>query len=132
MGIGGHRRIKPTLQTVQAGFWWDQLMSEVTAFTQSCIHCKQIDGKNESRPWVTALHATKPNELIHWDWIDNVWAALLSRWGMLSTAATRCSTPILVLATEHLTPLTSPDFVWPSQQEIVTTQRNAAALLEGE
>ena len=79
MGIGGHRLIKPTLQTVQDVLWWDQLKSEVTAFNQSCIHCKQINGSTEPRPWGTAVHVAKPNELIHWDWIDNVWADLLSR-----------------------------------------------------
>ena len=69
MGIGGHRRIKPTLQAVEAMFEWAQMKQEITAFTQSCIHCAQIDGKTEPRPWGTGLHATKPNELIHWDWL---------------------------------------------------------------
>ena len=47
MGIGGHRRIKPTLQTDQDVLQWDQMKSEVTAFSQSCIHCKQINGNTE-------------------------------------------------------------------------------------
>ena len=51
---------------------------------------------------------------------------------MLSTAVTRRSIPIVVLATEHVSPPICPDFVWPSQQEIVITQHDAAALLEGE
>ncbi len=70
MGVGGHRRVKGTLQAVHDVFWWRHLKTEITAFVQSCIHCKQIDGKTEPRPWGTALHATQPNELIHWDWIS--------------------------------------------------------------
>jgi hypothetical protein len=69
-GAGGHRRIDATLQTVSQLFYWEALKEDVTDFVKACLHCMVVDGVVEPRPWGAALHAEKPNELIHFDWLS--------------------------------------------------------------
>ncbi len=64
--------------------------------------------------------------------VDNVWADLLSRWGIATAASCQRSLAIQILAMKHVSPLTSPDFVWPSQAEIIAVQRAVFPLLGGE
>ncbi len=67
-GITGHRGWRTTKATVQAHFWWKGLARDVESFVKSCIHCLSTEsGKVVPRPLGHAMHAEKPNELLHFD-----------------------------------------------------------------
>jgi hypothetical protein len=69
-GASGHRRIAATTKSVSDKFVWKTLSTDVEAFVRACLHCLCIDGKVVPRPLGSALHAEKPNELIHFDWLS--------------------------------------------------------------
>ncbi|KAH9108266.1 hypothetical protein LEN26_014132 [Aphanomyces euteiches] len=68
-GASGHRRIVATIKPVSDKFVWKSLSTDVEAFVRACLHCLCIDGNMVPRPLGSALHAEKPNELIHFDWL---------------------------------------------------------------
>ncbi|KAF0718358.1 Aste57867_1739 [Aphanomyces stellatus] len=69
-GAAGHRRIAATTQSVADKFVWATLAQAVDTFVRGCLHCLQVDGDVVPRPMGSALHAEKPNELIHFDWLS--------------------------------------------------------------
>ncbi|KAH9150223.1 hypothetical protein AeRB84_006900, partial [Aphanomyces euteiches] len=81
-GAAGHRRIEATTKAVSDVFTWATLDADVKAFVQACIHCLSVDGAIVPRPLGSALHAEKPQELIHFDWLSmptatNGWQKIL-------------------------------------------------------
>ncbi|KAF0731194.1 hypothetical protein Ae201684_011457 [Aphanomyces euteiches] len=81
-GTAGHRRIEATTKAVSDIFTWATLDADVKAFVQACIHCLSVDGAIVPRPLGSALHAEKPQELIHFDWLSmptatNGWQKIL-------------------------------------------------------
>ncbi len=50
-------------------FIWTTLAQDVDAFVRACLHCLCVDGEKVPRPIGSALHAEKPNELIHLNWL---------------------------------------------------------------
>ena len=69
-GVGGHRGIKPTHDALSSRFYWQQLRQDVEFFIQRCLHCcSTTGGLPAPRPLGEALHAEKPNELLHWDFL---------------------------------------------------------------
>ncbi|KAH9108009.1 hypothetical protein AeMF1_016707, partial [Aphanomyces euteiches] len=81
-GAAGHRRIEATTKAVSDVFTWATLDADVKAFVQACIHCLSVDGAIVPRPLGSALHADKPQELIHFDWLSmptatNGWQKIL-------------------------------------------------------
>ena len=67
-GIGGHRGYRTTETCIRAHFWWKSLANDVEAFVRSCFHCIASEtGEIVPRPLGHALHATRPNEMIHFD-----------------------------------------------------------------
>ncbi|KAH9089265.1 hypothetical protein Ae201684P_001468 [Aphanomyces euteiches] len=81
-GAAGHRRIEATTKAVSDVFTWATLDADVKAFVQTCIHCLSVDGAIVPRPLGSALHAEKPQELIHFDWLSmptatNGWQKIL-------------------------------------------------------
>ncbi|KAH9086029.1 hypothetical protein Ae201684P_005725 [Aphanomyces euteiches] len=69
-GAAGHRRVAATVKSVSDKFWWATLAQDVETFVKACLHSMQVDGDVVPRPLGSALHAEKPNELIHVDWLS--------------------------------------------------------------
>ncbi|GMG14688.1 unnamed protein product [Phytophthora fragariaefolia] len=68
-GRSGHRGERTTAAAVAAWCWWPRLVDEVTQFVRSCIHCVATRDGREPRPYGAAIHATKPNEVLHFDYL---------------------------------------------------------------
>ena len=68
-GLGGHRGVESTLLCLKKHFEWHHMKSDVQRFVGQCLHCMGAAGRVK-RPYGEALHATKPNELIHWDYLS--------------------------------------------------------------
>jgi hypothetical protein len=46
------------------------MANDVKVFVQNCLHCvATVPGSKEPRPLGTQLHATKPNEILHFDFL---------------------------------------------------------------
>ncbi|ETV76454.1 hypothetical protein H257_09473 [Aphanomyces astaci] len=69
-GAAGHRGVGVTTQGVLERFEWRTAKEDLNAFVGSCLHCLCVDGTMVPRPWGAALHAERPNELIHFDWLQ--------------------------------------------------------------
>ncbi|POM61080.1 putative retroelement, partial [Phytophthora palmivora] len=69
-GSSGHRDQKATLESIKAWCWWETLAKDVQTFVSRCIHCLSTRGGTEPRPFGPALHATKPNEVLHFDYLS--------------------------------------------------------------
>ncbi|ETV66293.1 hypothetical protein H257_17196 [Aphanomyces astaci] len=70
VGAAGHRRVQATTLSVSEVFEWTTLKTNVKNFVTAFLHCMVVDVESVPRPWGEALHATKPNELIHFDWVS--------------------------------------------------------------
>ena len=67
-GHGGHRSWRATHATIRSHFRWSSLGKDVESFVKSCLHCvASASGTIVPRPLGHALHATKPNMLLHFD-----------------------------------------------------------------
>ncbi|POM78826.1 LOW QUALITY PROTEIN: Chromodomain containing hypothetical protein [Phytophthora palmivora] len=65
-GVGGYRDLEAAI--VQR-FWWDDIEPDVEYFVRRCPHCvRVVGGPPTTVPLGEALHAERPNELIHWDY----------------------------------------------------------------
>ncbi|KAH9184502.1 hypothetical protein AeNC1_013522, partial [Aphanomyces euteiches] len=51
-------------------FEWRTTKTDVKGFVSACLHCMVVDGESVPQPWGEAMHATKPNGLIHFDWVS--------------------------------------------------------------
>jgi RNase H-like domain found in reverse transcriptase len=63
-GRGGHRPAMETKLKLLKNFVWDDVVDDVDTFLSSCLHCAANDG-----PMTHTLHATKPNQLLHFDFL---------------------------------------------------------------
>jgi hypothetical protein len=69
-GPGGHRGVSTTTASVEALFSWPTLHDDVRTFCNTCLHCRSTIGGNRTpRPFGQALHASAPNEVIHFDYL---------------------------------------------------------------
>ena len=69
-GPAGHRRIAATYSAIKKRFFWKGMRSDVSVFCNTCLHCKlTVNGQRIPRPMGHALHATKPNEILHFDFL---------------------------------------------------------------
>ena len=67
-GQGGHRSWRVTLASIKPYFCWNNLGKDVETFVKSCLHCvASAPGTIVPRPLGSAVHATKPNKLLHFD-----------------------------------------------------------------
>jgi Integrase zinc binding domain/Integrase core domain len=67
---GGHRGIRATTDSIKALFFWPKLVRDVRTFCNTCLHCRSTIGGNRTpRPFGQALHASLPNEIIHFDFL---------------------------------------------------------------
>jgi len=68
-GIGGHRGIRSSTKALESHFYWEGAAEDVKAFCTSCLHCLSTStGGVVPRPLGHAIHASKPNELLHFDY----------------------------------------------------------------
>ncbi|GMF43963.1 unnamed protein product [Phytophthora fragariaefolia] len=68
-GRSGHRGERTTTASVAAWCWWPRLVDDVVQFVRSCIHCVATRDGREPRPYGAAIHATKPNDVLHFDYL---------------------------------------------------------------
>jgi hypothetical protein len=67
-GRGGHRGHQVTLKAIQNHYYWKGMSKDVKVFVGSCFHCI-ASAQTTPRPLGEVLHATKPNEVIHFDYL---------------------------------------------------------------
>lgn len=69
-GKAGHRGSDSTLSAVQSMFVWKEMRQDVEMFVRNCIHCMIGKGGNRiPRPYSCSVHAMKPNEVLHFDYL---------------------------------------------------------------
>ena len=66
---GGHRGIETTLRNVKKYFQWKQMAQDVKTFCRTCLHCTVNQNEVIPRPLAETLHATKPNQVLHYDFL---------------------------------------------------------------
>jgi len=71
-GASGHRGVKTTLRALTNVFFWTTVAEDVATFVSECLHCMTIAGGRVSRTFGETLRATKPNELMHFDFLTMV------------------------------------------------------------
>jgi RNase H-like domain found in reverse transcriptase/Integrase zinc binding domain len=66
----GHRAYEETLGTIKEYVAWITMAKDVMVFVKNCLHCvATIPLGKVSRPLGTQPHATKPNEILHLDFL---------------------------------------------------------------
>jgi hypothetical protein len=69
-GHGGHRGHQVTLTAIQDHYYWKGMSKDVKVVDSSSFYClSSAPGETIPRPLGEALHATKPNEVIHFDYL---------------------------------------------------------------
>jgi len=69
-GVGGHRGAESTESTLREEFTWSTLKEDVRDFVADCIHCMMAKtGHKIPRPFAETLHAEKPNDVVHFDFL---------------------------------------------------------------
>jgi hypothetical protein len=69
-GRGGHRGHQVTLSAIQYHYDWKGMSKYIKVFVGSCFHCiASAPGESTPRPIREALHASKPNKVIHFDYL---------------------------------------------------------------
>jgi hypothetical protein len=59
-----------TLGAIKEYLAWTTMAKDVKVFVQNCLHCAAtIHGEKVPRPLGTQLHATKLNEILHFDYL---------------------------------------------------------------
>lgn len=68
-GISGHRGYRTTQKNIGNHFWWQGRDEDIESFTKSCLHCLATEsGDIVPRPLGHAMHASRRNEIIHFDY----------------------------------------------------------------
>jgi hypothetical protein len=66
----GHRAYEATLCAIKEYVAWTTMAKDIKVFVQNCLHLvATIPGDKVPRPLGTQLHATKPNEILHFDFL---------------------------------------------------------------
>ncbi len=69
-GNAGHRGADPPWNSLSEQFFWTDQRDGVRTFVSSCLlRVLAKSGNKVPRPLSTTLHATKPNEIIHFDYL---------------------------------------------------------------
>jgi Integrase zinc binding domain len=65
-----HISYEATVGAIKEYFSWTTMAKDVKVFVQNCLHCvATIPGDKVPRPLGTQLHATKPNEIVHFGFL---------------------------------------------------------------
>jgi Integrase zinc binding domain len=66
----GHRAHEATLGAIKEYVAWTTMAEHFKVFVQNCLHCvATVPGDKVPRPMDTQLHATKRNEILHFDFL---------------------------------------------------------------
>jgi Integrase zinc binding domain len=66
----GHRECEATLGAIKEYVAGTTMAKDVKVFVQNCLHCvATIPGDKVPRPLGTQIHATKPNGILHFDFL---------------------------------------------------------------
>jgi hypothetical protein len=66
----GHRAYEATLGAIKEYVTWTTMAKDVKVFVQNCLHCvATLPGDKVPRPLGTQPHATKPNKILHFDFL---------------------------------------------------------------
>jgi Integrase core domain/Integrase zinc binding domain len=66
----GHRAYDATLGAIKEYVAWTTMAKDVKVFVENSLHCiATFLGDKVPRPLGTQLHATKPNEILHFDFV---------------------------------------------------------------
>lgn len=69
-GSAGHRGADSTWNALRETFKWTDMRDDVRSFVSSCLLCVlSKSGDKVPRPLSTTVHAVKPNEVIHFDYL---------------------------------------------------------------
>ena len=69
-GAACHRSIQSTLHALKEGYIWTNMEADTKVFVKNCIHCLVAKaGSRVPRPLSETLHASRPNEVIHFDFL---------------------------------------------------------------
>lgn len=69
-GTNGHRGVEATTSIIKESFTWVNLEKDMKTFISQCVHCITTRAGNMvPRPFSSALHGTKPNEVIQMDFL---------------------------------------------------------------
>lgn len=69
-GRRGHRGADTTVANIQEHFFWTKMRADIFSFCNSCLHCLTTTGGLPiPRPMAHTLHADKPNDLLHLDFL---------------------------------------------------------------
>lgn len=70
-GPAGHRGCTATESVIRSKFTWSTVSADVRSFVRAYIHClSTLGGEKIPRPFGPAVHGTKPNDLLQFDYID--------------------------------------------------------------
>lgn len=65
----GHRGAATSARALKSSLSWHTLESNVAAFVARCLYCMVAGGERVPRPFGPADHGTKPNEVLHFDFL---------------------------------------------------------------
>jgi hypothetical protein len=66
----GYRALEATLGVIKEYVAWTKMANDAKIFVLKCLHCvATIPGDKVLRQLGTQLHATKPNEILHFDFL---------------------------------------------------------------
>jgi len=69
-GNSGHLGYQATAQKLAQFFYWKNSVEDAKAVCSSCLHCLPTrGGARVPRPLGTQVHGSRPNEVVHMDWI---------------------------------------------------------------
>ena len=69
-GTAGHKGYDATLDILRTKCIWKSMAQDIRIFIKVCIHCTgSRSGDRIPRPYLNTLHATRPNELVHFDFL---------------------------------------------------------------
>lgn len=69
-GSAGHRGIDTTFNILSKYVIWRTIGADVKSFVNKCLHCLVANEQKCPRPYGETLHATKPNEVLHFDFLS--------------------------------------------------------------
>jgi hypothetical protein len=68
--FAGHRAYEATLGAIKEYVAWTTMAKDVKVFAQNCLHyIATVPGNKVPRPLGMQLYATKPNEILHFDFL---------------------------------------------------------------
>ncbi|OWZ21848.1 hypothetical protein PHMEG_0003542 [Phytophthora megakarya] len=68
-GARGHSGVEASLKPLSDLFVWSTMSDDMASFVASCLHRLTTHGSKVPRPFGENLRATKPNELLHFDFL---------------------------------------------------------------